>query len=520
MSDPALSSERLADPGGPAASVGRPERLSFFDEQARRRRRARWLSLVCLLIASGIGVVLSTVITPLLLVIAGLLLKLLVWLGFGPSVALQLIHAIGGWAAHHLDNFSMFVAALEKVERPGDLGLTVAPLAALSTLCLPGLGAAALVWIGLRRVLVRVGSEDLVLRLKARAPDPRDLEERQLANIVEEMAIAAGVPAPRLLLVDSPVINAAAIGRSHDAATILVTRGLVERLDRRETSGVVAHLVATIGEGDLGLSASVVAVFQTFGFFLTILDLPFRWSAFRALGGIFLVAVAIKRSPEAMARAGELLEEGLDSETAPDVERTLSWVPFPRLRKVLIVPLLPLMLLSLFLRLVLFLWTALFLGPPLSILWGNRRYSADAVAVQLTRDPDGLGLALRQIAGSGVPTGGEGREYLFVHAPRAGARRSVGDRRGMTLSLHPMVERRVARLVRLGASSLGAGRSALVNFEELARHPVRALVVGFLLLLLIPLFAVLVMAAAYITAIVMTMSLAAGLTIVSAMFAG
>jgi Zn-dependent protease with chaperone function len=540
MVEPFPASEQAEKPresDRPVTLAG-PERVSFFDEQARRRRGARFLSAVCLVIASGVGVVLSTVITPLLLVIAGSALKLLVWFGVFPEMALAVIRALGDWTAHHNDNFSLLLAALDKVDRLSDLRLTIAPLAALSTICLPGLAAAALVWVGLRWVLARVEGEDLVLRLKARAPNPLDREERQLANIIEEMAIAAGLPAPRLLLVDSPLINAAAAGRSHAQATILVTRGLVESLDRRETSGIAAHLVAAIGEGDIGLSRSVLAVFQTLGFFLTILDLPFRWSASRALGGIALVALGIRRSPDAVSRVGELLEQGVNTKSADAIGRLLSWAEGraagtggesagagektpswvrPGLRKALIVPLLPLMLLSLFMKLVTFLWTALFLGPPLALLWSNRRFSADAGAVQLTRDPDGLALALRQIAGSGVPDGGEGREYVFVHAPRTAATSGTADRRGMTLSLHPTIQRRLGRLVALGATSVGAARSRWVNLEELARHPMRAALVAVLILLLAPLLVVLAAMVAYITAIVMTIAVAAGLTIASAL---
>jgi Zn-dependent protease with chaperone function len=338
-----------------------------------------------------------------------------------------------------------------------------------------------------------------------------------MANIIEEMAIAAGLPAPRLMLVDSPAINAAAVGRSHATATILVTCGLIEGLDRRETGTVAAHLVATIAAGDLGLGVSVLAVFQTLGFFLTILDLPLRWSASRALGSLILVGLGISRSPEAVTRVGEMLEDGLDAASTDAVTRIFAWVEVARWRTAAIVPLLPFILLSLFMKLVLFLWTALFLGPPLGFLWRNRRYAADAVAVQLTRDPDALALALRQIAGSDVPAGGEGRAYLFVHAARGAI---AGGRRGMTMSLHPTIGRRVARLVAMGANSVGPAQPIWANLAEFSRHPMRAALVAGLLLLLIPLVAALAALVAYITAIVMTIALAAGLGIASAVVGG
>jgi hypothetical protein len=279
---------------------------------------------------------------------------------------------------------------------------------------------------------------------------------------------------------------------------------------------ILAHLVAAIGEGDVGITASILAVFQTLGFFLTVLDLPFRWSAWRALGGLVLAGLAIRRSPEAIARTAEQLEEAFDAGATADVEKMAAWVPFPKLRLVVIAPILPLLLLSLFMKLVLFLWTSLFLSAPLSLLWRNRRYSADAMAVQLTREPDGLAHALRQIAGSGVPPGGEAREYFFVHATRGSSKGGIADRRAMTLTLHPTIARRLARLVALGATSEPVTRSSWPDYQEIARRPLAAAIAGGLLLLLVPLIIALVLAVGYITAIVMTVALAGGLTIAAA----
>ena len=66
----------------------------------------------------------------------------------------------------------------------------------------------------------------------------------------------------------------------------------------------------------------------------------------------------------------------MDAEAMPDVEKVWSVIPWRRVRLVLLAPLPPLILISLILRLVLFLWTALFLGPPLALIWCNRRYAA------------------------------------------------------------------------------------------------------------------------------------------------
>ena len=151
-------------------------------------------------------------------------------------------------------------------------------------LLLPGMLAAMLVWAALARFHRRHAAEAACAALGARSPQRDDFEERQIGNIIAEMALAAGLPTPRLLLIDADEAYAAAFGASHLDATLVVTRGLLNRLDRRETLGVAAHLVASAGNGDLGLAASILAVFQTLGTFLTLFDLPFRRSAWISLG--------------------------------------------------------------------------------------------------------------------------------------------------------------------------------------------------------------------------------------------
>jgi Zn-dependent protease with chaperone function len=466
-----------------------------------------------LLIASGIGVILSSVVTPLLLLAAGGLLHLIAWLGIFPAMARDAAHTLGNWAVGHMAHFDAFVASLDHVNRVSDLGVTIAPLLRLAPVSVPALVAAGLVWIGLRRISLRGEGGDLIARLHARTPDLRDQEEHQLANIVAEMGIAAGLPAPTLLLIDSPDINAAAVGGAGGQASVLVTRGLLDQLDRAETSGAVAHLVASIGAGDIRLTHGILAVFQTFGFFVTFLDLPFRWSAWQAFGGLSLVVAGLRRAPDAVAETLELLEHGMDATAMPDVEQVWKVIPWRRVRLVLLAPLLPLILISGVLRVVLFLWTALFLGPPLALIWRNRRYASDAMAVQLTRDPDGLARALSRISGSAIPNGGEGREYCFIHGPASHKKGGLTERRTITLSLHPILGRRLGRLHALGAAAGGGDRVRLLRFDMIAQHPGQALLVGFLLLLLVPLGVTLVLAIGYLTAIAMTLGLAAGLAI-------
>lgn len=504
-----------ASSGSPPPAPIAVERVDFRDEFARRRRSAWFWSAFCLLIAGGLGVVLSTVITPLLLLAVGGMLHLVARVGLFPDIARAAAHDIGLWAVARDRDFEALLAALDRVNGLADIGRLLPPLAALSTVAVPALLASALVWLALRRVSLRGEDGAMVAHLRARAPDAADPEERQLANIVAEIAIAAGVPPPRLLLVDAPEINAAAIGSGSEHASLLVTSGLLVRLGRAETAAVVAHLVASVGQGDMRLTHGILAVFQTFGFFVTFLDLPFRLSAWRSLGGLLLIMLGLRRRPDDIVATLESVEGSLDAEAMPDIERVWGFIPISWLRLALLTPLLPFMLISMLLRIVLFLWSALLLGPPLALIWRTRRYAADTLAVRFNRDPDALARALAEIGQSGVPDGGVGREYCFIQGA-ANPTRGFAARRTITVSLHPPLGRRLQRLAAMGAAGRWGGGRPWHGWAMLKARPWAALLVGFLLALLVPLGLVLAACVAFLTALVMTLGLAAGLTIVIA----
>jgi heat shock protein HtpX len=75
-------------------------------------------------------------------------------------------------------------------------------------------------------------------------------QEQQLRNVVAEMAIAAGIPAPRVYVIESPAANALSVGRNPSNASIAITRGLLEKLDREELQGVIAHELGHIANLD------------------------------------------------------------------------------------------------------------------------------------------------------------------------------------------------------------------------------------------------------------------------------
>jgi len=91
--------------------------------------------------------------------------------------------------------------------------------------------------------------------------ETRDREERKILNVVEEMAIAAGVPTPPVYVMeDEPGINAFAAGFSPSDAVIGVTRGCVRQLSRDELQGVIAHEFSHILNGDMRLNIRLMGV--------------------------------------------------------------------------------------------------------------------------------------------------------------------------------------------------------------------------------------------------------------------
>jgi Zn-dependent protease with chaperone function len=87
-----------------------------------------------------------------------------------------------------------------------------------------------------------------------------DLQQKQLLNVVEEMSIAAGMPIPKVYLLDDGAINAFAAGKTPSDAVIGITRGTLELLSREELQGVVAHEFSHIANGDMRLNIRLIGI--------------------------------------------------------------------------------------------------------------------------------------------------------------------------------------------------------------------------------------------------------------------
>jgi heat shock protein HtpX len=139
-------------------------------------------------------------------------------------------------------------------------GQTFVPIATIAAL---GVGGGQAWWSlrnGDRSVLRSTEAKPVAARLSAARNDAERLRYRQFQNVVEEMAIASGLPMPVAYVIPDPDPNAFATGRDPDHASIAVTEGLLRTLDREELQGVVAHEMAHIRNYDIRLMTVVAAL--------------------------------------------------------------------------------------------------------------------------------------------------------------------------------------------------------------------------------------------------------------------
>jgi heat shock protein HtpX len=253
-------------------------------------------------------------------------------------------------------------------------------------------------------------------------------------------------------VVDSPVANAAVTGSSAGDAAVVVSRGLLDNLGRDETQGVVAHLVARIGNGDLGIARTMASLYYTLGLMSAVLTAPTERGARRALGPVLRLMVrpgTARRHPERAVEASVALLEaqggGADSTGTSQPNGCLS---------VLLLPVMAAQL-AFVMNQMIFSW--LLVNPLLKRAWRARALLADATAVELTRHPDGLAAALAGLTRvGGIVPGTEALAHQFVVGPEVSGHASAGKQYPLT-GFQPKVGRRIRRLRALGAT---------VDFEE------------------------------------------------------
>jgi Zn-dependent protease with chaperone function len=324
----------------------------------------------------------------------------------------------------------------------------------------PGLIAMLLLWTVVRVTFHRTGVGGVLRRMKVRPPRSGDLAEERLVNLVHEVAIAAGVPPPRVLLIDAKAANVGAAGLAMDDATVVVTRGFVDRLPRDEQQAVIAHVVASIGNGDLTLAAEILTVIQVWGLVSLLLEAPLVPQPRASLRLVGQTAIDTLRG-RADAPSREL---AVDTMMAGNTFESIDSDEFERLPDAH-----PLVLLFLYLPMLVtvglaaiaakaIIWSTVFvMAPAISALWRARRKLADATAVQLTRYPDALAQAYRTLASRKMKVpGAVAVHFLFpVWDPDVDKDHRRPDVTSLLMHMQLPLEPRLRRLQRLGAGPSG-----------------------------------------------------------------
>lgn len=324
------------------------EAPNLFEQQARNRRQtAAWIAFFVLFFA---------------------------WLGFGGDAALYFGSIDADGQAHYT------------VPWMGIVVTVIASLVAWNS------------WSrGPKRVLWSTGAVELAI--------PRSLEEKQLLNVVEEMAIAAGLPRPKVYVVDDQDPNAFATGHGPGTAAIAVTSGLVQTLSREELQGVVGHEMAHIRNLDVRLMTMIAALVGVIVVLSDGMGRMFRSGSGRGVGAL-------------LGGRGKKGGGGV------------------------------------IMLVILVLWLlTLILAPLISRLMAmaisrNREYLADATGAQLTRNPAALAAALQKIEASETPTTSikGGAAHLCIADP-LGRRANLKEGRLADLfGTHPPMAKRITIL--------------------------------------------------------------------------
>jgi Zn-dependent protease with chaperone function len=427
------------------ATTGRkfvlPDPETFFKAQTRNRRATWRMSALCVFAAFIMGVPLTLVLTPLLYAIT--------------LVAADIINYFSPLPAAFWDNASdlakiAYRAADYLVNQRGTLDISELIIAALLMLA-PGMLLAFVLWMGMRLLFRHGGVGGTLASLNAREPNQADLKELQLADVVEEMAIAAGLPTPRLMLIDSQGANAAVIGTSAEDARIVLSRRLIDDLDRPQLQALLAHLIGSIGNGDLRIAFTVTSVFESCGLIIALVNAPFGKQSRRTLWRLLRYALRGGSRDAQLVDAGEvgeLLADTLDVKTT-DIDRFFSKENPGLIRKLLRLLLYPFLFTNIGVEITLWVFLQILLGPCMALLWRTRRYMADASAVEFTRDPDALATALQSLSeDSNAIAGGEWASHLFVVNPK-------GDRSLRGVRPQPAQEKKMVVAWQSSATSDG-----------------------------------------------------------------
>ncbi|MDO8564650.1 MAG: M48 family metallopeptidase [bacterium] len=244
-------------------------------------------------------------------------------------------------------------------------------------------------------------SDKLVLALTGAKPASREAFF-DLYTVTENLSITAGLPMPKLYVINDPAPNAFATGRNKEHAVVAATTGLLQMLERNELEGVIAHELSHIGNKDMLVSTVVVVLV---GFVTLLADFFLRSMHWGGSGG---------RSDNNGGRIGGILVLiGIVLTILSPIIATLIQLAISR----------------------------------------KREFLADASGALLTRYPDGLASALRKIAQYNRPMqrANNATAHLFISNP-FGSEKSKTNFFARMFMTHPPVQDRIRALVGINES--------------------------------------------------------------------
>jgi len=236
-------------------------------------------------------------------------------------------------------------------------------------------------------------SDKIVLKLSRARPIEKQ-DNPELYRLVENLCITAGLPLPKIYIIDSAQPNAFATGRDAKHAVVAVTGGLLEKLERVELEGVIAHELSHIGNKDILLQTIIVVLV---GMVVMMTDFFFRIAFWGGAG---------RRS-----REGE------------------------RLRWIMILVALALAILA-----------PIFAQIMKLAISRKREYLADSSSALLTRYPEGLARALERISVDPNPLkmANDATSHLYIASPFRGKEKTSWLHR--LFMTHPPIEERIKAL--------------------------------------------------------------------------
>ncbi len=272
-------------------------------------------------------------------------------------------------------------------------GLVAAALLASASVIWSGISLA----FGARMVLAMADAKPIA---KADAP--------QLFNVVEEMSIAAGVPMPRVMVMETDALNAFATGTSTTNSAIVVTRGLLQTLNREELQGVIGHEMGHIANLDTRYMTIVGVTVGLIALVSSMILQTMRWGSYSSTGS-----------------------SGSSSSSSSNKSSGSS--------AILVIVLLVVAVLA-----------PLAAKAVQMAVSRQREYLADATSVQFTRNPNGLISALQKLeaaAGKPFPGVSDATQHLFIVNPV----RKMTAKTTALMATHPDIDSRIERLRNLGA---------------------------------------------------------------------